>query len=255
MKSKRLSGFIILGSLLLLVAVSASAYAQSKDSDYSFKGFYVGVNLGRGWDNADTTFSPMPTVASFFSLKPQTLHPDPSGFFGGGQVGYNWQHRNFVFGLEADMSFGSVDGTQTITPIIQSDGTPFLFGASFVTAHQDTSFLLTYRPRVGIALTPRFLIYGTGGLAIAHVNYSANTSYPVIAYPVKFDENKVGYAAGAGAEFLVAKRWSVRGEYLFLDLGPERAYAAPVPPNPPFGVNYKFQTTGNVARGGVNYRF
>lgn len=257
MKSKRLSGFIILGLLLLLVAASAPVCAQSNDSEYSFKGFYVGGNLGRGWGNADTGVFPLPSATQFVNLKRQTLRPDPSGFVGGGQVGYNWQHRNFVFGLEADMSFGSIDGTETLTPITQNDGTPFP-GAGFISAHQDTSFLMTYRPRVGIALTPRFLIYGTGGFAVAHVNYSAVTDFRPVGtthYPVKFDVNKVGYAAGAGAEFLVAKRWTVRGEYLFVDLGPESAHTDAIPLLPPFGVTYKFQTVMNVARGAVNYRF
>ena len=33
------------------------------------------------------------------------------GFFGGGQVGYNWQTGNIVFGLEADLSAGDISNS------------------------------------------------------------------------------------------------------------------------------------------------
>src|SRR5438105_3908799 len=123
-KSFLLAGLAVL--VLIAFAATPVAQAQTKSSDYTFKGFYVGANLGGSASNADTKFTPLPDEPTFFSLKTTTLSPSPSGFIGGGQVGYNWQgDSSFVFGAEADFQGGSIDGTKTVTPIIQSDGSPF----------------------------------------------------------------------------------------------------------------------------------
>ena len=61
------------------------------ECDYTWTGFYFGGNGGYGWGNGDTHFRPLPDAATFFDLEPTTLSPDPSGFIGGGQIGYNWQ--------------------------------------------------------------------------------------------------------------------------------------------------------------------
>src|SRR5258708_3691922 len=118
----------------------------SGGSSITFKGFYVGAHVGHGAGTADTNFNPLPTAASFFNLAPQTLHPDPGGVVGGGQVGYNWQIRHFVFGAEGDISGSNMHGTRTLTPITQNNGTPF-HGAAFVRAHPYTSWFETIRPR------------------------------------------------------------------------------------------------------------
>src|SRR5437879_3669701 len=61
------------------------------ECDYTWTGFYIGGNAGYGWGNGDTHFHQLPGAATFFDLKPITLSPDPSGFIGGGQLGYHCQ--------------------------------------------------------------------------------------------------------------------------------------------------------------------
>src|SRR5579864_4625414 len=64
-----------------------------KDAWYpTWAGFYIGVNGGYAWSDHSDKFA----VAPFTGL-------DPQGGFGGGQIGYNWQSANFVFGVEADI--------------------------------------------------------------------------------------------------------------------------------------------------------
>src|SRR5260370_8763085 len=61
------------------------------ECDYTWTGFYFGGNAGYGWGNADTRFEPLPNAASFFSIKPITLHPAPSGFISGGPYFFKLQ--------------------------------------------------------------------------------------------------------------------------------------------------------------------
>jgi outer membrane immunogenic protein len=61
----------------------------------SWTGFYVGVNAGYGGgESAISTDSPL--GSNVLALK-------SNGFLGGGQIGYNWQAGQFLYGLEADI--------------------------------------------------------------------------------------------------------------------------------------------------------
>lgn len=226
---------------------------------FSFRwtGLYFGVHIGHGSGNADTTITPLPTAAIFINLAPTTLQPDPGGVLGGGQVGFNWQRGKFVFGAEADLTGSGMDGTDDVSPIIQNNGTPFP-GAGFLIAHQDTSWVGTLRPRLGVTLVPRLLVYGTAGLAYGHVAFSADSDFRPVGtehYPAAFDKTKKGWTAGAGAEIAILKRWTVKGEYLYYDLGSETFTANPVPPLPPFQVRYNWETTAQTIKFGLNFKF
>ena len=53
------------------------------------------------------------------------------------------------------------------------------------------------------------------------------------------------------------QRWSLKGEYLFYDLGDENLSAPALQDGSPVGVDIPstFKTQGNVARVGLNYHF
>lgn len=91
---------------ILVAAVAAAGTAAAADlprgpapyyypppAIYNWTGFYAGLNLGYEWGKV-TNFS-----------------GDPSGIAGGGQLGYNWQVGQFVFG--ADCSRVPVSPTAT----------------------------------------------------------------------------------------------------------------------------------------------
>ncbi|HEY3102597.1 MAG TPA: outer membrane beta-barrel protein, partial [Pyrinomonadaceae bacterium] len=147
------------------------------------------------------------------------------------------------------------------TPIIKNNGTPFP-GNGFLTAHQNTKWFGTLRPRLGIAFD-RVLLYGTGGLAYGRVHYSANadfrpgapTSIPFFQYPASFSKTKTGWTAGGGLEVGINKRWSWKAEYLYYDLRKESFTANPVPANPPFQVAYRWETRAHTLNTGLNFRF
>jgi outer membrane immunogenic protein len=99
------------------------------------------------------------------------------------------------------------------------------------------------------------LLYGTGGLAYGHVDASATYFQPEQA-AASISKTKVGWTAGAGAEWMFAHNWSAKLEYLYLDLGSDSAignFAFPVPAQ--FQVGYTWHTRENIARVGVNYHF
>lgn len=225
----------------------------------NWTGGYIGGHFGWGTGRADTTFTPLPTAAQFVDMAPTTLRPDPSGLSGGAQGGYNWQTGHFVVGGEADFSWSRMSGTATVTPIIKNNGTPFP-GVGFLTAHQDTKWFGTVRLRAGAAFG-RVFLYGTGGLAYGHVNYSANSDFRPVGppgpfrYPASLSKTKTGWTVGGGGEVRINQHWSWKAEYLYYDLGNLSFTANPVPANPPFQVAYRWETKAHTFNTGVNFRF
>src|SRR5215469_4641385 len=81
-----------------------------KDVPYvaSWAGFYAGVNGGYGWsEHSDVLAGP-----GFRGLS-------PSGGFGGGQIGYNWQgvlDPRIVLGIEADIQGAGINDNKFFGP-------------------------------------------------------------------------------------------------------------------------------------------
>src|SRR5689334_6605088 len=153
------------------VAANAAPVPPPPPSSYSWTGFHVGVNFGRGASDTTTAVNPLPTATQFVNLLPQTFNLDPSGLVDGGQIGYDWQHGHFVLGAEGDIDAAGIDGKFVQSPIIQNNHTPFPGSGNNITVKTRTDALSTVRARLGFVLGSRFLVYGTGGLAIAHVGY------------------------------------------------------------------------------------
>ena len=236
------------------------APAPPPECDFTWTGFYFGGNAGYGWGHADTDFEPLPDAATFGALNPTELDPDPGGFIGGGQVGYNYQvNKWFVLGAETDFQGTDIEGHDSTSPIVEFAGPPNAPG-SFLAAHERMQWLGTVRGRIGFAPICRLLIYGTGGFAYGNVDYSANTNFDNgVTYPVDFTETKTGWTAGGGVEYALTNHWTVRAEYLHYDLGDEHRtqnqLVSGVPQGPPFFVRYNFETSGEIVRAGFNFKF
>ena len=118
------------------------------------------------------------------------------GFVGGGQIGYNWQSGQIVYGLEADVSFADIS-----------------FKESFmgVTVKGSIDWMATARGRVGFLLTPSVLAYGTVGFGIAGGSGSANLP-GVVKFSVSDSESDLVFGVGLEAKF--SDTMSARIEYL-----------------------------------------
>jgi len=243
--------------LLAFVLLSAqTVLAEGSVPAFIWTGPYAGLHLGYGWMNADTNFTPLPD-SNTFGMLPAKLSPHPSGVEGGIQGGYNYQVGCFVAGIEADFSGSGMSGSST-SAIIGTNGAP-VAGVGPLTAHQTINWFGTLRPRLGYTVTPTILLYGTGGLAYGNVSLSADTDLrpllPIFYHAASSDTN-VGWTAGGGIEWAISKCWSVKAEYLFMDLGSQSAVADPnIVLTPPTQVGYKWQTTANILTFGLNYKF
>jgi outer membrane immunogenic protein len=238
---------------------------------FTWTGFYVGLNAGglapSGGRSASLFDPAAGTDGGFLNADfPGGLGSQSVGFIGGGQAGYNWQTGAFVLGVETDF-----DGT-TNSKSFNNVGTPFagagvpaLLSGDFLSVNgkASLSWLGTTRGRVGFVATPdnRLMIYATGGVAYGggSANFSAFDSTTGALWTGSPSSTRVGWTIGGGVEYAVTNNITIKGEYLYADLGStsfSSAGNAAVAANfPGVVVSGKLDYNASIFRAGVNYKF
>ena len=87
------------------MAVKAPPLATPVAAPYTWTGWYIGVNAGYGVGQRQGEFALGPAFETFNAV--------PSGAFGGGQLGFNYQIMNFVLGAETDLQGAGISDTRT----------------------------------------------------------------------------------------------------------------------------------------------
>jgi outer membrane immunogenic protein len=211
---------------------------------FAWNGCYKGINVGYGWANFHKTdvavhiqrdalpFGPSssilpsssPAVGSAVLIAFHDFDFDGDYAVGGEQFGCNWQTGITVWGVEADIQITSIEARHYFDRTILGLATT----SSPLTAPFSTDvrsalrWFGTVRGRVGWTVTPESFIYLTGGLAYGHVNSVLHfpTAAGVTTGLGNFDSNThYGWTVGIGAEAKVARNFSAKIEYLYLDLG------------------------------------
>jgi outer membrane immunogenic protein len=270
----------------LLVATSASAAdlpvytkAPAVAVVYDWTGYYIGTNVGYSWGRGSTDGNVTGTqnvsvfrtaganlissVNTALATLPLSGRADVNGFIGGGQLGYNWQRGTWLFGLEGDIQFSNERGSSDVCTVA---GCPV--GSTVFTRDYKLDWFGTARGRVGFLPAERILLYATGGLAYGGFSGSSTTLPLDIG---TWSSTNVGWTVGAGAEAALGSNWSVKFEYLYMDLGhvggssatstvatnaantPSAGFNTTTTTNLAYVFNTKF--TDKIVRVGLNYKF
>jgi outer membrane immunogenic protein len=159
---------------------------------YNWSGFYIGAHAGGGF--GEKCFA--------FGGASDGCH-DNDGFLGGGQIGFNVQNGQFVFGAEFSGSWADITGSHNST-LSPAD-----------TYHSDVNTILLMTGRVGIAFD-RALLYVNGGGAWVRDTLEYNQSGLGIS---SSKQNRTGWTIGAGLEYGLTPNWSIGVQYNYVDLG------------------------------------
>lgn len=218
--------------------------------DYSWTGFYVGVNGGGSWGDADLhtrVEGGFGTPNQILVSDLDTLNLSPDGGTGGGQLGYNYQIGHLVLGAEVDFQYFGLDESRTTDAV-------FVGGGDFTLRNSlETNWLLTARPRIGFAFC-RLLVYGTGGLAVTDPDYESSLADPVFGTS-QHNENsdtRVGWTVGGGLEYAFARKWSLKVEYLYSDF--DSVHMTSTGGNGAI-FHQDANLTANTVRAGLNFHF
>jgi len=199
---------VVLGAVsamtLIAAASAADMYVPAPASTGSYKdepifatwtGFYLGVNGGYGWqNNIDIDVKTFPTSGGAGVYNSYEIKSNLSGGFGGGEIGYNFQRNNIVFGVEADIQGSDLKDSGTSRFLVGPNQVLVTLGSSI-----DVNWFGSVRGRLGYAFD-RTLVYATGGFAFGGVD--AGYSYLDNGGSGKGSKSDIltGYAVGGGIE-------------------------------------------------------
>ena len=212
-----------------------------------WQGFYAGINAGYGHNAGNIDARGVSGAKS---------KDEEHSFIGGIQVGANRQYGDIVVGIEADFNDSQLEDSESIYA-------NFGFAEDYYHHDSKVDWFSTLRGRIGYAPRQNLLLFVTGGVAMGRiesktrfeVDYTpwdeGDTSWSSSARDTRF-----GGVVGAGAEYSVASRWSVKAEYLFVDLGTKTNVVNGTYVNGD-AKTYSVKNKGqfSVFRLGVNFRF
>ena len=191
---------------------------------YNWSGIYVGGFAGGLWAHKDWTF-----VGSGLS----TSHT-VDGFFGGGQIGANWQFaNNWVIGAQFDWGWTNADGSSACPNPAYTCAT-------------NVKDLGSFTGRVGYAWD-NWLVYFKGGGAWVKDDYEATG-------PILYTGSNTpwGWTVGGGVEWGLAPNWSLFAEYDYYGFGTKQiSFTDAVGTHDDFDVKQNI----SVVKVGFNYRF
>ena len=213
-------------------------------------GVYIGLNGGYGLGQSNWSNS-LGSTGNF---------PANGGVFGG-TLGINYAGFGdwVLLGFEGDFDWSGASGSAGCSGLDAGAGEmPVLPAGS--TCQTRIDWLSTFRLRAGYTWS-HFLFYATAGGAVGDFRISSE--------PSGFGHNPtspLGWAAGAGVEYLFNDAISVKLEYLYVNLGtiscptvtlrsyrPARVDPLQCRPTGPPSGSVSF--TENLIRAGVNYKF
>jgi outer membrane immunogenic protein len=259
---------------------------------YNWTGWYLGVNAGASFGNVNTDFNaPVTAAATFLAASGSSTfgfagsdRTYPSGFMGGGQIGYNWQVSPlWVVGVEADFQGALERDSSTLTNnfsgLLAGSGGGDSFsgpvtGSTVLDYQTKIDWFGTVRARFGYVWgNGNVFSYVTGGLAYGKVDLEGTNTVSGAFGGIPFSgtgafsHNAVntGWVLGYGTEGrLATPGWTWKIEGLYMDLGHLDTTASVVSSN--FSIiGITGNATGQVAmqshftdgilRAGLNYKF
>lgn len=232
--------FAALAAPLALAALPAVAAdlqsSQAPPVDYyspapvaRWQGFYLGVNAGYGWgafsNNGGYSWGA-------FSDNADWVFGKPTGGEVGVTGGYNYMFApNFLIGAEADFDFAGINTTNAPYPGLVSSGS--------------LNDLFTLRGRLGYTVD-RALFFVSGGFAGGRTAATLQSGW--VNFWGQQSSYQLGWALGAGVEYMVMPNLSLKAEYLFTSLGSDRFFDFS-----PYAL--QISTNNSQVRAGVNYHF
>jgi outer membrane immunogenic protein len=230
---------------------------------YSWTGFYIGGHVGGAWRDLDGRhrFDNFCVGAVCFADRD---HGDSDGsFIAGGQVGFNYQVGQWVWGVEGQASWVDHDNDRPCGF--------FTFGAvqdHLFRCRDGGDWIATIAARLGVTFgqTGNWLLYVKGGAAFADSGFDIRRRPDcVFAFcTVNFtfndnDDTRTGWMVGAGVEYGAWSNWSWKLEYNFMDFGDRHhrfatdftAFCAGCVLNHGFDFDHQI----HVVKLGLNYRF
>lgn len=166
-----------------------------------------------------------------------------------------------VAGVEAD--FDGASAKKTVNAVFPGNDVVFPITTTYT---NQLDWLSTVRGRLGFMASPNVLLFVAGGLAVGEVKTANAATCPEFLPPCFAEATtaktntsiRAGGTAGGGIEWMVAPHWSIKAEYLYVDLGHTSStinYAYTILAQQTSALTSSVRNSYNIARAGVNWHF
>lgn len=221
--------------------VASNPHTMGLDT-FSWEGGYIGVHGGYVAGKFHNQYT-----ASDASSGDSTDISDTvsrTGFLGGVQAGYNWQHERSVYGFEIDGQGGSM----------KKDKVVFDDVVATLKQRNSVDWYTSARARLGYAVSPTAILYTTAGLAYGKVTTGLTATEGTNTASSSWKKNQYGYTVGAGTEIAMTDHLTFKTEYLYTDLGNAKTYDFV---NTSYGTRLQSETRFDfhTIRAGFNIKF
>ena len=245
-------------ALALSLSMTNSAFSDYKENEeYRWSRIYIGTHLNNNHYKSNVKTSSNPGSYFINEDYPQLAEAGSdsktgSDISGGINIGWNYQWNDFIFGIEADyldnrkqLKMDSGDVTYITQP-----------AHTFKTTGKiNIEHTISLRPKFGYTWNDS-LLYVTGGLSFAKLNYSFDFSetFQNQLSSVKKSNTQKGWTFGAGIEHPLNTDWTVRVEYLYSEFETLSA-SSQLSDYPDQIIDNKVKVKMSDFRIGINYHF
>jgi outer membrane immunogenic protein len=240
-------------------AFGADFSVKAPTSPSTWTGVYLGLNAGGAWADARSNLALIqnngsdPAANSVLTAAGSTGF-SPASFSGGGQLGFNYQFApSIVGGVEADWAWLGLKASRQTAPIAR-------FADPAADFHENLGIrsLATLRARLGWLATPRLLLFLSGGVAVADIDYSQRIHFVQVP-DASVNQGSVsgwrtGPVVGAGAEYAIAPHWTARAEVLYATFK-SAGFVSVNTFDPTYVLRHGSNADVSIGRAGINYRF
>ncbi|MGJ0391216.1 MAG: outer membrane protein [Methylocystis sp.] len=204
---------------------------------FDWSGYHVGVTGSYGGGSANYLSNVYSLGVPFVAFSSLPSSSGTSGFLVGVESGATWQlPNNFVIGYESEFNYADVRSN---------------IGGSGFGLNSRLRWFGAERLRFGYAFG-RFLPYITGGLAYGQLHANGVDAVGGFLFPTSASNWQAGWTVGAGLEYALLDKVSVKAEYLYSSL--QGVHGAGVGfPNNSFRIFTGNGFDTHIARIGINY--
>jgi outer membrane immunogenic protein len=243
---------------------------------YNWTGFYIGGHIGGAWvnRNGNDRFDGNDCASGAFGIvcfNDGNFGRNNGRFIGGGQVGFNYQINQWVWGVEGQISAitnqnnDDLCGNVRFTPVVGVVVNDRLFRCD-----NRGSWIATAAARLGVTFGPtgNWLLYVKGGGAFADSRFGDRLRDDCLGIfgaalcnsNCVFDNDnrtRTGWMVGVGLEYGAWGNWSWKLEYNFMDFGHRDMHFDNIMPGCAciLARDLDFDLRVNLVKFGLNYRF
>lgn len=206
-----------------LLVFTAGVCAEDKTN---WTGFYGSAMLGRDWGNINegNGLLDYTDFANDTYKISNGIGASMKGWSGNIKLGYNKQIDSNLIGIELGGTWQNAKFKNEVTDTYQQDypfSDPAYPDSGVTTANTKINAYGTIAPKLGHIFNDKTLVYAYGGAAIGRIKRTIydNDNWFDVGTIISDTQTKVGYVLGFGAEYKLNDKWSLRGNYEYVDFG------------------------------------